>query len=121
MKPAILTFAVGLMLTMPPSDGEARDLRRANAQAGLSSQTTAWSAGARWAPPVVTIAAPDLGAPVAAFTYSRLDDGYDHPVGYGEYALYGRWAFDRQGRPLVARCRLVWLDGARWRSLNRCE
>lgn len=75
---------------------------------------------ARIAPPVMTVVTPDLSYPVAGYVYSRLDDSYDYPFGYGEYAIYGRWARDAYGRPDVTRCRLIWLDGPRWRSLNRC-
>ncbi|OKO82422.1 hypothetical protein AC630_12735 [Bradyrhizobium sp. AS23.2] len=76
---------------------------------------------ARIGPPVVTVVTPDLSYPVAGYTYNRLDDGYDYPFGYGEYAIYGKWAFDAYGRPDVVRCRLVWFDGPRVRSLNRCN
>ncbi|MGY3545297.1 hypothetical protein [Bradyrhizobium sp. USDA 4469] len=76
---------------------------------------------ARIAPPVATIVTPDLSYPVAAYTYNGLDDGYDYPFGYGEYAVYGRWARDAYGHPDVMRCRLVWFDGPRLRSLNRCN
>ena len=76
---------------------------------------------ARIAPPIVTVVTPDLSYPVMAYTYSRLDDSYDYPFGYGEYAVYGRWASDAYGRSDVARCRLVWFDGPRLRNLNRCN
>ncbi|MBR0725033.1 hypothetical protein [Bradyrhizobium manausense] len=74
----------------------------------------------RIAPPVATVVTPDLSYPVPGYVFSRLDDSYEYPFGYGEYAIYGRWARDAYGRPDVTRCRLVWLDGSRWRSLNRC-
>ena len=74
----------------------------------------------RIVPPVATVVTPDLSNPVPSYIYSRLDDSYDYPFGYGEYAIYGRWARDAYGRPDVTRCRLVWLDGSRLRSLNRC-
>lgn len=76
---------------------------------------------ARMAPPVATVVTPDLSYPVARYVYDRLDDGYDYPFGYGEYAIYGKWARDAYGRPSVTRCRLVWFDGPRLRSLNRCN
>ena len=75
---------------------------------------------ARISPPIVTVVTPDLSQPVMAYAFSRLDDSYDYPLGCGEYAVYGRWARDAYGRSDVARCRLVWLDGPRLRSLNRC-
>lgn len=75
---------------------------------------------ARIAPPVATIVTPDISYPVPGYVFSRLDDSYDYPFGYGEYAIYGRWARDAYGRPDVMRCRLIWLDGLRLRSLNRC-
>lgn len=54
-----------------------------------------------------------------AFTANPLDDGYDYPFGYGEYAIYGRWAigwtcYDLR-RP--ARASL----GVRWRTIRRCD
>lgn len=76
---------------------------------------------ARIAPPIATIVTPDLSYSVARYVYNRLDDGYDYPFGYGEYAIYGKWARDAYGRPSVTRCRLVWFDGPRLRSLNRCN
>ncbi|WP_027531347.1 hypothetical protein [Bradyrhizobium sp. WSM3983] len=76
---------------------------------------------ARIAPPVVSVVTPDLSYPVARYVDNRLDDGYDYPFGYGEYAIYGKWARDAYGRPDVTRCRLVWFDGPRLRSLNRCN
>ena len=82
---------------------------------------SAYGFHARLAPPIVTVVTPDLYYPVAPYAYNRLDDGYDYPFGYGEYAVYGKWARDALGRPDVARCRLVWFDGPRVRSLNRCN
>lgn len=121
MKPSNATLVAGVLLTvLLTSTGEAGELGRAHASAGWRSPVK-HRVPARWAPPVVTFLTPDLGPPIAPYTYGRLDDGYAYPVGYGEYALYGRWAFAPDGRPLVARCRLVWLDGARPRTLNRCE
>lgn len=76
---------------------------------------------ARTGPPVVTVITPDLSYPVTGYVYNSLDDGYDYPFGYGEYAIYGRRARDAYGRPDVTRCRLVWFDGPRLRSLNRCN
>lgn len=123
MRPSNSTFVVGVLLTaLLTSSSEAGEAGRVYASPGWRSSSAAkYRAHARWAPPVVTIVTPDLGPPIAPYTYNRLDDGYTYPIGYGEYALYGRWAFYPDGRPVVARCRLVWLDGPRPRSLNRCE
>ena len=115
---AVVLTAVALLVAQIAAEAEAHDSARAYRWHGAHRN---WHRFAQIAPPVVTVVTPDLDAPVARYVYNRLDDGYDYPVGYGEYAIYGRWAFDRYGRPDVVRCRLVWFDGPRLRSLNRCE
>ncbi|WP_143198009.1 hypothetical protein [Bradyrhizobium sp. AS23.2] len=122
MKVSTLTVTtVAILVSLGPSMVEAGD------RTGLYRKPhwrSAYGYNARFArigPPVVTVVTPDLSYPVAGYTYNRLDDGYDYPFGYGEYAIYGKWAFDAYGRPDVVRCRLVWFDGPRVRSLNRCN
>lgn len=117
----VTTFKVitaALLAVLAPSLVEASNRTGPNRKPHWRS---AYGYYARIAPPVVTVVTPDLSYPVAAYVYNRLDDGYDYPFGYGEYAIYGRWARDIYGRPDVTRCRLVWFDGPRLRSLNRCN
>lgn len=47
-----------------------------------------------------------------------LDDSFDPPVGYGEYAQYGPWA---NGGCYQARRRVVTPYGWRWRKLQVCR
>ena len=111
---------VSILAVLASSVVEASDKGRAYRK---SNWRHAYGYNARLAgvlPPVVTVVTPDLSYP-AHYVYNRLDDGYDYPFGYGEYAIYGRWARDAYGQPDVARCRLVWFDGPRLRSLNRCN
>jgi len=122
MKATTFTVAtVAILAALAPSMVEANDrtgiYRKPHWRRALEYDARF----ARIAPPVVTVVTPDLSYPVAGYAYSRLDDGYDYPFGYGEYAIYGRWARDAYGRPDVTRCRLVWFDGPRLRSLNRCN
>ena len=112
---------VAMLAVLVPSVVEARDGAELNRRPHWRRAYGYDARLARIAPPVVTVVTPDLSYPVASYVYNRLDDGYDYPFGYGEYAVYGRWSRDAYGRPDVMRCRLVWLDGARLRSLNRCN
>ena len=54
-----------------------------------------------------------------AFTANPLDDGYDYPFGYGEYATYGRWAVGAVCYDLRRRMRTS--IGLRWRTIRRCD
>ena len=56
------------------------------------------------------------------FGYS-LDDSYDHPYGYGEYAEYGPWASRRFGGGdcRLAQRRVQTADGPRWRTIRICN
>ncbi len=58
-----------------------------------------------------------------AFDANPLDDGYIPPFGYGEYAVYGRWAFARADATncYVLRRRLRTGYGYRWRAITRCD
>lgn len=116
-------IAVAMVAQLVPFAANANDIARKSHWRGAYYQgyTAYQRYTARIAPPVVTIVTPDLSYPAARYVTSRLDDSYDYPLGYGEYAVYGRWARDVYGRPDVTRCRLVWYDGLRVRSLNRCD
>lgn len=51
-----------------------------------------------------------------------LDDSYDYPFGYGEYAEYGPWAhrgFEGAGCELTPR-RVRTASGWRWRTVRAC-
>ncbi len=51
-----------------------------------------------------------------------LDDSYDPPYGYGEYAEYGPWAYRRyagDGCQLIQR-RVRTAYGLRWRTVRIC-
>lgn len=121
MRMARLTgAAIAIMSIILPSMAEAGDRARLHREPHWRGVYRYHARIPRIAPPIVTVVTPDLSPPVTAYAYSRLDDSYDYPFGYGEYAVYGPWARDTYGRPDVARCRLVWLDGPRLRSLNRC-
>jgi hypothetical protein len=51
-----------------------------------------------------------------------LDDSYDFPYGYGEYAEYGPWAYrNNYGGCYVARQRVRTSYGWRWRNLRACD
>ncbi|WP_339037500.1 hypothetical protein WHZ78_07260 [Bradyrhizobium symbiodeficiens] len=122
MKPTTFTLVtVAIFAVLAPCIGEARDItefhRKSDWRRGYGYDARL----ARTSIPVLTVVTPDLSYPVSTYTYNRLDDGYDYPFGYGEYAVYGKWARDAYGRADVIRCRLVWADGLRWRSLNRCN
>lgn len=122
MKATTFTLAaVAMFSALAPSMVEASDRMGPHRRAHWRSAYGYDARLARIVPPVVTVVTPDLSYPVADYVYNRLDDGYDYPFGYGEYAIYGRWARDAYGRPDVTRCRLVWFDGPRLRSLNRCN
>ncbi|MCG2672819.1 hypothetical protein ACFPFP_38575 [Bradyrhizobium sp. GCM10023182] len=122
MKATIFTgAAVAIMAMLSPSIVEAGDGARLYRKPHWHSAYGYYARLARIAPPVVTLVTPDLSYPVPSYVYSRLDDSYDYPFGYGEYAIYGRWARDSYGSPDVTRCRLIWFDGPRLRSLNRCN
>src|SRR5262249_14583880 len=58
-----------------------------------------------------------------AFEANPLDDGYDPPFGYGEYAIYGRWAYARTGGAncYVLRRSVRTGHGYRWRAIWRCD
>lgn len=67
---------------------------------------------------------PPVGAPWPvvgqdAFTANPLDDGYDYPLGYGEYATYGRWAVGAMCYGLRRPVRTSL--GVRWRTIRRCD
>lgn len=65
--------------------------------------------GALWAGPVVR----------DSFEANPLDDGYDYPFGYGEYAAYGRWGVDLRCYRL--RRHVLTSVGYRWRTIRRCN
>lgn len=122
MKATTFTVAtVAMIAILAPSIVEAGDGARLYRKPHWRSAYGYGARLARIAPPVVSVVTPDLSYPVARYVDNRLDDGYDYPFGYGEYAIYGKWARDVYGRPDVTRCRLVWFDGPRLRSLNRCN
>jgi len=122
MKARTFVFTtVAMLAVLVPSVVEARDGAELNRRSHWRRAYGYDARLARTVPPVVTIVTPNLSYPVASYPYNRLDDGYDYPFGYGEYAVYGRWARNAYGRPDVTRCRLVWLEGPRLRSLNRCN
>jgi len=122
MKATTFTMVTAaIFAVLAPSIGEARDGTEFNRKSHWRRAYGYDVRLARISPPVVTVVTTDLSYPVSAYAYNRLDDGYDYPFGYGEYAVYGKWARDAYGRPDVARCRLVWVDGLRLRSLNRCN
>jgi hypothetical protein len=51
-----------------------------------------------------------------------LDDSYDYPYGYGEYAEYGPWAYrNSYGGCYVARQRVWTSYGWRWRNVRACD
>lgn len=122
MKATTFTVAtIAILAALAPSMVEANDRTGLYRKRHWRSAYGYDARFARIAPPVVPVLTPDLSYPVARYVYNRLDDGYDYPFGYGEYAIYGKWARDAYGRPDVTRCRLVWFDGPRLRSLNRCN
>lgn len=51
-----------------------------------------------------------------------LDDSYDDPRGYGEYAEYGPWAFQGSsgGVCQLAQRRVRTASGLRWRTVRLC-
>ncbi|MBR0994309.1 hypothetical protein JQ580_26660 [Bradyrhizobium japonicum] len=122
MKATTFTLVTAAMFAaLAPGIGEARDrtelYSKSEWRRNYGYDARLW----RTSNPILTVVTPDLSHPVSAYAYNRLDDGYDYPFGYGEYAIYGKWARDAYGRADVTRCRLVWADGLRWRSLNRCN
>lgn len=52
-----------------------------------------------------------------------LDDSYDPPIGYGEYAEYGPWAYGgHAGGACQLTQRKVWTAyGLRWRTVRVCN
>jgi hypothetical protein len=79
--------------------------------------------GAGFVPPSWRPADGVEGVTFREFDFAHaLDDGYDEPFGYGEYAQYGPWAHRAYGR---ANCRLVqWqvrmARRPRWRASRVC-
>lgn len=58
-----------------------------------------------------------------AFDVNPLDDGYDYPFGYGEYAVYGRWAYANAAATncYLLRRKIRTGYGYRWRAITRCD
>jgi hypothetical protein len=50
-----------------------------------------------------------------------LDDSYDRPSGYGEYAEYGPWAHRGYGECAFTQRRVRTVHGLRWRTVNLCN
>ena len=53
-----------------------------------------------------------------------LDDSYDYPYGYGEYAEYGPWAYrgySSSGVCQLAQRRVQTAYGLRWRTVRICN
>jgi hypothetical protein len=122
MKAGTFTLTtVAILATFAPSIVEASDRAGPYRKPHWRNANVYDARVSRIVPPVVTIVTPDLSYPVARYVNNRLDDGYDYPFGYGEYAIYGKWARDAYGRSDVVRCRLVWFDGPRLRTLNCCD
>jgi len=70
---------------------------------------------------------PAYGAMAVGLGYGyygyRLDDSFDYPYGYGEYAEYGPWAYRGYGSgvcQLVQR-RVQTAYGLRWRTVRICN
>lgn len=53
------------------------------------------------------------------FEAHPLDDGYDYPFGYGEYAVYGRWAVGLNC--YILRGKIPTSLGYRWRQIRACD
>lgn len=73
--------------------------------------------GSAVAPPVTYA----WNAPVlrSMFDANPLDDGYVYPFGYGEYAVYGRWAVG--ANCYILRRKMPTVYGYRWRAIRRCD
>ena len=52
-----------------------------------------------------------------------LDDSFDYPYGYGEYAEYGPWAHGGyvRGGCFLAQRRVRTAHGPRWRTVRLCN
>ncbi len=50
-----------------------------------------------------------------------LDDSYDYPSGYGEYAEYGPWAFQGYSVGGCEQRRVRTAYGLRWRTVRLCN
>jgi hypothetical protein len=52
-----------------------------------------------------------------------LNDFYDHPYGYGEYAEYGPWAYRGYARGVcqLSQRRVQTVYGLRWRTVRICS
>jgi hypothetical protein len=52
-----------------------------------------------------------------------LDDSFDYPYGYGEYAEYGPWAYRGNGSGVcqLAQRRVRTAYGLRWRTVRICN
>lgn len=102
---SLLAIALSGLFYSTESEGQVSYYRRPGVVIGRPAPT----AMRLWAAPVIA----------DAFEANPLDDGYDYPFGYGEYAVYGRWA-------IGANCYLIRLrvpagHGSRWRTLRRCD
>jgi hypothetical protein len=50
-----------------------------------------------------------------------LDDSYDYPSGYGEYAEYGPWAYRGYAGCELMQRRVRTVYGLRWRTVRLCN
>lgn len=50
-----------------------------------------------------------------------LDDSYDPPFGYGEYAEYGPWAYRGYAGCQLVQRRVRTVNGLRWRMTRLCS
>jgi hypothetical protein len=57
------------------------------------------------------------------YGYYPLDDSYDPPYGYGEYAEYGPWAYRGYavGECVLTQRRVRTPYGLRWRTIRLCN
>ena len=80
--------------------------------------------GVGWQRPVGGAVAVGLGVGLGYGYYGHpLDDSYDPPYGYGEYAEYGPWA-DRGyvgGGCALTQRRMRTAYGLRWRTVRLCN
>jgi len=61
-----------------------------------------------WQPPSLGLMYGSAGRFNNYVLHSRLDDSYDPPFGYGEYAEYGPWAYRRFAVQNCTLMRLAW-------------
>jgi len=80
--------------------------------------------GVGWQRPAVGAIAVGLGLGLGYGYYGHpLDDTYDPPYGYGEYAEYGPWAYRgyAAGGCVLTQRRVRTAYGLRWRTVRLCN